>query len=125
MAASRGCEFAAGAKGGWQLLWRTFMQELAPQSADGDYVRPSYTFNSRIGDAQFPVRTRLRLQRHMSQGDSPKHNPQACREHDLGSASRHHLSFRMPYRSASASRAIARSPPALEEVGTQCCCASG
>ena len=55
---AQGCALVAGAKGGWQLLWRTFMQELAPQSADGDYVRPSYTFNSRIGDAQFPVRTR-------------------------------------------------------------------
>ena len=54
---ARGCAHAAGAKGGWQLLWRTFMQELAPQSAEGDYVRPSYTFNSRIGDAQFPVRS--------------------------------------------------------------------
>ena len=50
---------AVGAKGGWQLLWRTFMQELAPQSDDGDYVRPSYTFNGRIGDAEFPVRARL------------------------------------------------------------------
>jgi hypothetical protein len=31
------------------------MQELAPQSDDGDYVRPTYTFNGRIGDADFPV----------------------------------------------------------------------
>ena len=53
---------AAGAKGGWQMLWRTFMQELAPQSADGDYVRPSYTFNSRIGDHEFPVRIHLQLE---------------------------------------------------------------
>ena len=32
------------------------MQELAPQSDGGDYVRPSYTFNGRIGNAEFPVR---------------------------------------------------------------------
>ena len=48
-----GC--CAGAKAGWRLLWQTFMQELAPQSKDGDYVRPSYSFNSAIGDPEFPV----------------------------------------------------------------------
>ncbi len=47
------------------------MQELAPQSADGDYVRPSYTFNSRIGDAQFPVRSWLPLQGHTRWRCSP------------------------------------------------------
>ena len=35
------------------------MQELAPQSDDGDYVRPSYTFNARIGDTEFPVRSEM------------------------------------------------------------------
>lgn len=49
-----GC--GVGAKGGWKLLWQTFMQELAPQSKDGEYMRPTYTFNNAIGDPQFPVR---------------------------------------------------------------------
>ncbi|GIL63806.1 hypothetical protein Vafri_17794 [Volvox africanus] len=30
------------------------MQELAPQTAKGQYSRPQYTFNGHIGDAQFP-----------------------------------------------------------------------
>ncbi len=44
-----------GAKGGWRLLWKTFMQELAPQSKDGDYSRPSYNLRHAIGDPDFPV----------------------------------------------------------------------
>ncbi|KAK9805972.1 hypothetical protein WJX73_010019 [Symbiochloris irregularis] len=35
-----------GAKGGWRLAWQTMMKELAPQTADGAYARPSYQFNS-------------------------------------------------------------------------------
>lgn len=31
------------------------MKELAPQTADGSYSRPSYTFQARIGDPNFPV----------------------------------------------------------------------
>ena len=30
------------------------MVELAPQSKSGSYTRPKYSFNSRIGDANFP-----------------------------------------------------------------------
>lgn len=32
------------------------MQELAPQSKDGEYARPSYDLRGRIGSAEFPVR---------------------------------------------------------------------
>lgn len=46
---------AAGAKTGWRLAWLTLMQELAPQSKDGEFKRPAYTFNDRIGNAAFPV----------------------------------------------------------------------
>lgn len=35
------------------------MKELAPQTADGSYSRPSYDFQARIGDADFPVGSRL------------------------------------------------------------------
>lgn len=45
----------AGAKAGWQLLWQTFMQELAPQSKDGEYSRPSYGLRGTIGSPDFPV----------------------------------------------------------------------
>ena len=45
----------AGAKNGWKLAWKTMMKELAPQTADGSYSRPSYDFQARIGDARFPV----------------------------------------------------------------------
>lgn len=44
-----------GAKNGWKLAWQTMMKELAPQTADGSYSRPSYDFQARIGDPQFPV----------------------------------------------------------------------
>ena len=33
-----------GVKTGWRLAWATLMRELAPQSKDGDYARPSYGF---------------------------------------------------------------------------------
>ena len=32
------------------------MRELAPQTKDGGYSRPQYTFTSQIGDPDFPVR---------------------------------------------------------------------
>merc|ERR1712070_1225155 len=33
----------------WNLIWKVFMTELAPQSKkDGSYVRPKYTFNEKI-----------------------------------------------------------------------------
>ena len=35
-----------GAKGGWRLTWQTMMKELAPQTKDGAYARPTYQFNS-------------------------------------------------------------------------------
>lgn len=31
------------------------MAELAPQSADGSYVRPSYGFRGQLGTADFPL----------------------------------------------------------------------
>ena len=43
------------AKMAWKQVWLTFMQELAPQSQKGEYKRPTYQFNGRIGDAEFPV----------------------------------------------------------------------
>ncbi len=43
-----------GVKTGWRLAWTTLMRELAPQSKDGDYVRPSYGFTGEIGTAEFP-----------------------------------------------------------------------
>ena len=43
-----------GVKTGWRLAWRTLMSELAPQSKDGEYVRPSYAFKGEIGTADFP-----------------------------------------------------------------------
>ncbi len=32
------------------------MKELAPQSSDGDYTRPSYGYVHSIGSPEFPVR---------------------------------------------------------------------
>ena len=34
-----------GAKGTWRTLWLTFMKELAPQTPEGAYERPSYQFS--------------------------------------------------------------------------------
>lgn len=45
----------AGAKTGWRTAWQIMMRELAPQTKDGGYSRPQYTFTSQIGDANFPV----------------------------------------------------------------------
>lgn len=46
------------AKFGWNLAWKIFMNELAPQSKDGMYIRPGYTFQQqRIGDEEFPAET--------------------------------------------------------------------
>lgn len=47
--------FSAGVKNGWRFAWQTMMKELAPQTADGSYSRPSYDFQARIGDSNFPV----------------------------------------------------------------------
>ncbi|KAL3140007.1 hypothetical protein ABBQ38_004290 [Trebouxia sp. C0009 RCD-2024] len=44
-----------GVKNGWKFAWQTMMKELAPQTADGSYSRPSYDFQARIGDPNFPV----------------------------------------------------------------------
>ena len=43
-----------GVKTAWRLAWTTLMRELAPQSKDGDYVRPSYGFTGEIGTEAFP-----------------------------------------------------------------------
>ena len=34
-----------GAKGTWRTIWLTFMKELAPQTPEGAYERPSYKFS--------------------------------------------------------------------------------
>lgn len=47
--------FFTGVKNGWKFAWQTMMKELAPQTADGSYSRPSYDFQAKIGDANFPV----------------------------------------------------------------------
>mmetsp|Transcript_26569 Transcript_26569/g.47276 ORF Transcript_26569/g.47276 Transcript_26569/m.47276 type:complete len:425 (-) Transcript_26569:159-1433(-) len=47
-----------GVKMGWKLTWETMMRELAPQSKDGEYTRPAYSFGGRVSSApgaQFPV----------------------------------------------------------------------
>jgi putative glutathione S-transferase len=49
----------SGVKEGWKTAWQTMVRELAPQSRDGAYKRPSYSFTGRIGDSQFPVRPQL------------------------------------------------------------------
>lgn len=35
-----------GAKGGWNLAWKTMMTELAPQDDEGSYNRPKYDFRT-------------------------------------------------------------------------------
>lgn len=50
-------KLVAGVKTGWKFAWTTLMRELAPQSKDGSYVRPKYTFQERISNqagANFP-----------------------------------------------------------------------
>ena len=47
-----------GVKAGWRAAWVTMMTELAPQSRDGEYKRPSYTFDGVISPdprAAFPA----------------------------------------------------------------------
>lgn len=47
-----------GAKGAWKATWLTFMKELAPQSKDGAYSRPGYSFTDAISSApgtKYPV----------------------------------------------------------------------
>lgn len=43
------------AKFGWRTAWQTLMTELAPQSKDGQYKRPSYSFQGRLGSPEFPL----------------------------------------------------------------------
>lgn len=45
----------SGVKAAWRGVWEIMMKELAPQSRDGEFVRASYKFGSRIGDPQFPA----------------------------------------------------------------------
>jgi putative glutathione S-transferase len=45
------------AKFGWKQIWLTFMRELAPQSKTGSYTRPTYSFQYKIGDVDFPAET--------------------------------------------------------------------
>lgn len=54
------CRVAQGllvktAKYGWRTAWQTLMTELAPQSKDGTYQRPSYSFQGRVGSPEFPL----------------------------------------------------------------------
>ncbi|KAK3288051.1 hypothetical protein CYMTET_4461 [Cymbomonas tetramitiformis] len=47
-----------GAKGAWKATWLTFMKELAPQSKDGAYSRPGYSFTDAISSVpgtKYPV----------------------------------------------------------------------
>ncbi|CAM9571059.1 unnamed protein product [Chrysoparadoxa australica] len=39
----------------WSTVWKLMMQELAPQSPEGDYVRPGYGFTATIGEPDLPV----------------------------------------------------------------------
>ncbi|GMH44652.1 hypothetical protein BSKO_12604 [Bryopsis sp. KO-2023] len=45
----------SGVKSGWKLAWQVMMQELAPQSKDGAFLRAKYAFGGKIGDPAFPV----------------------------------------------------------------------
>mmetsp|Transcript_5211 Transcript_5211/g.13129 ORF Transcript_5211/g.13129 Transcript_5211/m.13129 type:complete len:401 (+) Transcript_5211:34-1236(+) len=50
-------KLVTGVKTGWKFAWTTLMRELAPQSEDGSYVRPKYTFQQTISSdpgAKFP-----------------------------------------------------------------------
>ena len=42
------------AKEGWKFAWQRMMAELAPQDKGGNYQRPSYPFQGRIGTPAFP-----------------------------------------------------------------------
>ena len=42
------------AKKSWNLIWRIFITELAPQSKDGTYERPIYQTKGWIGTEEFP-----------------------------------------------------------------------
>ncbi|CAL5225669.1 g8532 [Coccomyxa viridis] len=44
-----------GAKYGWRLAWETMMKELAPQTKDGSYARPTYNLKGVVGSPEFPV----------------------------------------------------------------------
>jgi glutathionyl-hydroquinone reductase len=44
----------ATVKLGWKFIWSRMMAELAPQSKDGNYERPKYSFDGRIGTTDFP-----------------------------------------------------------------------
>jgi putative glutathione S-transferase len=41
-------------KTSWNLIWRIFMTELAPQSKNGTYERPMYQTKGWIGTKEFP-----------------------------------------------------------------------
>lgn len=42
------------AKESWKFVWTRMMSELAPQDKSGSYSRPMYTFQGKIGTAEFP-----------------------------------------------------------------------
>ncbi|BDA40825.1 Glutathione S-transferase omega-like 2 [Coccomyxa sp. Obi] len=46
-----------GAKTGWNFAWETMMKELAPQTKDGSYARPTYNLKGVIGSPEFPAET--------------------------------------------------------------------
>lgn len=56
-------KLVAGVKEGWRLAWQTMVRELAPQSKDGAYTRPSYAFGGKLDTPQFPVSTMQQVQR--------------------------------------------------------------
>eukprot|EP00471_Norrisiella_sphaerica_P003741 CAMPEP_0184490604 /NCGR_PEP_ID=MMETSP0113_2-20130426/18289_1 /TAXON_ID=91329 /ORGANISM="Norrisiella sphaerica, Strain BC52" /LENGTH=420 /DNA_ID=CAMNT_0026874555 /DNA_START=101 /DNA_END=1363 /DNA_ORIENTATION=- len=43
------------AKTGWREAWKLMVNELAPQSKDGEYVRPMYGFRESIGSEKYPA----------------------------------------------------------------------
>ncbi|KAG2423393.1 hypothetical protein HXX76_015358 [Chlamydomonas incerta] len=48
-------QLVSGVKEGWKMAWTAMMREMAPQSKDGAYTRPAYSFGGRLGEAQFPA----------------------------------------------------------------------
>ncbi|PNW72916.1 hypothetical protein CHLRE_14g611517v5 [Chlamydomonas reinhardtii] len=48
-------QLVSGVKEGWKMAWMAMMRELAPQSKDGAYTRPTYAFGGRLGEAEFPA----------------------------------------------------------------------
>jgi len=43
------------AKTGWREAWKIMVSELAPQSKSGDYIRPTYGFQGKLGTSEHPA----------------------------------------------------------------------